>query len=335
MIIGICGYGFTGSGAVIDLMKEYDDVQVNDDFEFTLTYWPDSIEDLEYHLVLNPERFFSSDMALRRFLSFVNKENISPRGWYKTSTQNQFAQISHDFVRSIIQLHWNGRWMIDPMMTNEFVRTIKYRLIGRFASKNKRINTLLDRPMYFSIEPENFYEASRKYINDILLAMGNTFEKKIVLNQPFAANNPETSMKYYDNAKAIIVDRDPRDIYVLMKKFADVKWAPMDDVDSFIKYFRQLRLHRSQSQDVLYLQFEELIYQYDRTVRLIEKFCELNGHTKLKQSLDPQRSIANTQLFNKNREYDKEIEIIERELHDYLFDFSPYENINTEGTVFL
>ncbi len=70
------GYGYTGSGAVIDLFKEYDDMQVNDDFEFTLTYWPDSIEDLEFHLMKNPARFFNSDMAINRFKRFIRKESI-------------------------------------------------------------------------------------------------------------------------------------------------------------------------------------------------------------------------------------------------------------------
>ena len=35
MIVGACGFGSTGSSVVTDYLKEFDGIQVKDDFEFT------------------------------------------------------------------------------------------------------------------------------------------------------------------------------------------------------------------------------------------------------------------------------------------------------------
>ena len=51
MIIGSCGYGATGSSVLTDLLREYDDIQVYDNFEFVIAYRVDGLQDLEYHLM--------------------------------------------------------------------------------------------------------------------------------------------------------------------------------------------------------------------------------------------------------------------------------------------
>lgn len=334
MIIGVCGYGYTGSGAVIDLLKEYDDVSVNDDFEFTLTYWPDSIEDLEYQLVKKPCRFFSSDMAINRFVKFIKKENLSPKGWYKTATKGRFREIAERYVNQIVQIRWQGRWMIDPFLCNEMTRTVKYRILARYWGRTHLAKRILDREMYFSICPECFYDASRTFVAEIISAMGNDGLKPIILNQPFAANNPRGSMKFFNGSKAIIVDRDPRDTYILMREHAGVKWAPTERVEDFIIYHRQLRLNQEEGTDILRIWFEDLIYKYDETTALIEQFCGCKKHVRIRECFNPDVSIGNTQLFVGNHKYDKEVKEIEKQLEGYLYDFSGLEKRYTTGQVF-
>ena len=334
MVIGICGYGYTGSGAVIDLLKEYKDIQVSDDFEFALTYWPDSIQDLEYHLCYAPARFFSSDTAIRRFHTFVEKENKSPKGWYKVATQGKFKEISEQYINKVTQLTWKGRWMIDPFLCSEFIRTIKYRLLGRCIKWFPRVERMLNRKMYFSIAPVDFLEHTKDYINDLLSAMGYHNSGTVVLNQPFPANEPAQSMKYFTDPRAIIVDRDPRDTYILMKKHTSARWAPIDNVEKFILYYRQLRLNKEESNRVLYLRFEDLVYQYERTVKVIEEFCGLGIHIRPRSFFDPMVSINNTRLYQRYPELDADIKLIEKELTEFLFNFSEYDESKFEGTVF-
>ena len=50
MVIGACGFVGTGSSALTDLLREYDEVAVFDQIEFNISYYPDGIEDLDYQI---------------------------------------------------------------------------------------------------------------------------------------------------------------------------------------------------------------------------------------------------------------------------------------------
>ena len=75
MIVDVTGFGWSGSGAVHDLLREYDDVHFAsfDDFEFTLLWMVDGIADLEYKLCEKHCRYGDSDRAISRFLE-INKK---------------------------------------------------------------------------------------------------------------------------------------------------------------------------------------------------------------------------------------------------------------------
>ena len=108
MIIGICGYGFTGTGAVFSLLKEYSRIRClpgkRDDIEFTISYMPDGLEDLEYHLCRNFVKGISSDTAIYRFQLLVRDLERS----HNRFTQNRFKRLSYDYLDSLIQVRWQG-----------------------------------------------------------------------------------------------------------------------------------------------------------------------------------------------------------------------------------
>ena len=74
------------------------------------------------------------------------------------------------------------------------------------------------------------------------------------------------------------------------------------------------------------VQFEDLIYKYDETVERIMDILGVDKtkHIEKKQNFNPDKSINNTQLFNKEA-YKSEAEVIEEELKEYIYDF-PYKN---------
>lgn len=51
MIIGACGYGGTGSSAVKDFIKEFDNVQTLDRAECQYAFKVDGLQDLELHII--------------------------------------------------------------------------------------------------------------------------------------------------------------------------------------------------------------------------------------------------------------------------------------------
>ena len=69
-----------------------------------------------------------------------------------------------------------------------------------------------------------------------------------------------------------------------------------------------------------------MVYKYDDSVEKIMNILGLDDkkHIEKKQKFNPEKSINNTQLFNKEI-YKKEAEVIERELAEFIYSF-PYEN---------
>ena len=333
--IGVCGLGYTGSGAVIDLLREYEGISVKENPEFSITYTPDGIEDLEYHLVTAPTRYMSSDVAIYRFYKYVKGRNNRGSG-IRIASNNQFYNLSMDYISSITQLSWKGYWGWDfnsasTLRRNFVFRILKNRItpiLGKLMRRNLDLPPVRD--MYLSVNPDCFYEASRSFIRKLLDAMGLDGAETIVLNQPFAADHPTKSFRFYENPFAIVVDRDPRDIYVLMKRVTldQGRFIPTEDVRDFVEYYKILHLGQEDTtnrSDVIQIQFEDLIYRYEDTVSQVERQLGLSGHIHKYDYFNPDVSINNTQLFLRYPQFKKDCEFIAKELEPWLYQFDRFE----------
>lgn len=344
MIIGICGYGYTGSGAILDLLKEYDGFsQLNDDYEFVLPYYPDGLINLENNLIRFPSRFMSSDIAIMRFEKFIKKYSKSGRT-VKRVTKNSLIRLSKNYIESISQVVWNGHWLFDyyEYQGNVFGRfwSRTKRTVQRFFDRhNVGINLIKRRKMSLCYSEELFFNETKKYINSIIDIMFPEKKERIILNQPFPANYPSMVFKYFDDPKAIIVDRDPRDVYILAKKSlkSSSAWIPTDNVKDFVEYYKAMHCRYSEEKknnNVLLIRFEDLIYNYEMTIKEIEKLIGPLGNKKNISFFDPAISINNTQLFLKYTELSSDINVIEKELKEYLYPFPDYPKPNFKTTEF-
>lgn len=340
MIIGSCGYGATGSSVLTDLLREYDDVQVYDNFEFVLSYRVDGLEDLEYHLMKQYAKNLSGDFAIKRFIE-MSKCYMTPF-INKPCDGRRFHQLSKKFIDEITQVSYKGADTADMLSANPL------RNIFAFASKKviapKIIEKIVGKPVYFwpcrtqyfSVEPSNFYDAARKYTSNILKEMGADLSKPICLDQPFEGNAPENSFKFFEDPYAIIVDRDPRDCFLAAKysKDTNYKFMPRYDVDQFIVYYKNMRLHKTVHDRVLKMRFEDFVYNYEESVEKVEQFLHLKQHARKKQFFNPTRSINNTQLIRLHPEDKESISRIERELEEFLFPYEMYPNVKFGGRPF-
>ncbi len=331
MIVGVCGYGYTGSGAVIDLLKEYAECNVFDDFEFSLLYVPDGLKDLEYHLLLQPNRFMSSDIAIQRFKKYVKNRSKGLRNDINRSTKGMFKKVSSEYVEKITQLKWNGYWNYDYFNGSIWRRNFGFRLFQNrilFPLEkhfSQRYSFPPNRKMSFSVRPDDFYSETRKYINRLIASFSKYDEtKKInVVNQLFPANCPETCYSLIEDAKGVVVNRDPRDLFIFCKQVVKSKaaWIPTENVSDFVLYYKKMRESIVSSKDTLVINFEDLIYNYDQTVECLENFMGIKEHILQRKYFNPDVSVRNTQLFLANTVNHEEISYIERELGDYLYDF--------------
>ena len=341
MIIGDCGFSWYGSSAVCDYLKEYEGFDVCDWIEFILAYHPDGLSDLDYNLNINCAKFLSSGVAIPRF------QNVS-KLLLNNVTHGKIVKLTEDYLEKLVQVRWLGmngarEYLLGhPYIYGKIVeRIINRRLYARIPEKiAKRFKLYPLKEQCFSIRPDKFIEYTQEYIDSILECLGLDLNKKIVLNQPFAGNVPTVTMKYFRDAKAIIVDRDPRDLYLLAKEYYPTRTyqTPHDNVEDFISFF--INMHKTLAQEVvdrnvLKVRFEDMVYNYNSTSVSINKFIGISeeDHISPLKYFDPSKSVANTRRFEKCKKYSGDIAIIESELKDYLFDFSNFQ-IDNSGVMF-
>ncbi len=335
MIVGICGYGYTGSGALYSLLQEFDGTLFlpnSNELEFMLSYATDGLEDLEYHLCQNPVKGMGCDYAIFRFNLLIN----DLERWY-SRLQLHFRDISKSYIASLLQAEWKSfrifEWDRLPGTYGKFKRFDK-RLRGWIRTKAQHLGvSWVPYPSvnrFFSILPDDFLGKTRAYVEELL--GGAHQEDCLVLNQPFSATNPLNGMKFFPNPRCVIVDRDPRDLYVMAKYVYGPlgQSIPTDTVGNFVRYYRAMRTRHfvKDNPHVLFVQFENLVHHYQETIDNIIAFLEgaTGKHISPKTKFKPEVSAHNTFVFPLYPKEAKAIDIIEHELKDWLFDFS---NVNS------
>ena len=340
MIIGACGFGSTGSSVFTDYLKEYSSFQVLDDIEFTWVSGVDGLIDLDYHVNHPHNRTMDSIKAIDRYKAMCLKKTnkfkkvgVSPEA---------FVKITDDFLCSIIITSWPWRIHGPKNFVDKICRSIMHRfsVVSKWEVKHGRHweGYPLD-TVNLSVMPEDFDEKARKHVRDILLAMGADFSKPIILDQPFAGNNPQACFKFFDDPYAVVVDRDPRDNYVFAKTKLLGKFhlMPINHVEDFVKYYRALRKNQPYTQPherVLSLKFEDMVYHYDETTAKLREFFHLSENPNPKSIFDPAISMPNTQVWKRYPQFAKNIEYIEKELPEYLFDYTGCPEPDPNGEMF-
>ena len=336
-IIVPMSYMGSGSSAVTDLLKEYEGINTkNSDFEYVFLYAPDGLFDLEYKLLYN-NNAIRSDEAIKNFRKLM-KKLYHYDGWgianYKDKISHNFMNVVESYLDSIITSKYQGIWYYHqkPSKIAWLMRVIK-RIIFKKITKPKQVQ--LEMSM---VSSDDFYEKSRRFILNVIKEISYK-EENIVLDQLILPHN----LNLIDNYKIegllpIIVSRDPRDVFVLNKYF----WKPRNqevpyptDVKEFCNYYKMMRENEKKTNtSVLRLKFEDLVLNYEKTKQDIENFIGIESiHHKAKfKYFNPNISVNNLQVYNRDIDYLPEVEIIESELFEYLYNFK--NEIISNGDVF-
>jgi len=328
MIVGVCGFSWSGSGAVMDYLMQYDNLQIYKR-ELTIAYFPDGIGDLDFHLNENCAKFLSSTVAIPRFKKMTKRI-------LKRPTKGAIDKLVDDYIESLVQSKWIGAGQGQLVLHNQwFYWHVGNRLLHRTYRKispdictRLRLYPLTE--MELSICPDSFIEKTQLFTDNLLVSLGLDVSKTIVLNQAFPANNPKRFLRYFRESKAIVVDRDPRDVFVFLSDvFRGNSYSvPFQNVEEFVKYYRALHndINKYKKEDnILYLRFEDLIYEYEKTINKINSFLGLDKLEKDRILFVPEQSMINTRVFENSNISKNDLEYIEQELPEYLFDFEKYE----------
>jgi len=328
--ICVSGYGKSGSSACINLLKEFEFVD-GPDKEFRIAKDPHGLIDLELSLIDNWE-FIRHDTAINDFLEYCSMLGRSDGVFRKAGKgfsgilHTDFTKESAEYIDRISDFMYFGDTMLHRYRLNA-LQSFKQRLRSKFDLSNATT-------MYFSRPNEE------KFLMETKLYLTRLFEKyavnknirKVVLNQAVSPVNIKKALKYFDNEKLIIVDRDPRDIYATMLKEGSFLGADAVSNNSVYKYIKWHRYVRKQSvhdvdnsdiqNKVLRLNFEDFFLHYSETISNIKEFLDIDFDHKDKGSKFKPESIRNHVGIWKGVPNQDVILQIEKELGEYCYSAS-------------
>lgn len=334
-IVTTTGFYGTGSSAITDLLSEYDNVMCKGDFEIRIAHDPYGISDLEYNIIQNANRNNSSN-AMKKFIAMVERLH-SPvfSRHYEKYFNNKFKIIADEYIKSICEFSYYGRWHYDLIERGKIVFFLSraYNKVFSVVKRVLKIRNEVDHcilsekePAYGTIMDEAKFLTQTRIFFDKLFAEINTENKEyIMLDQLVPPSNIARYERYFSNLLTIVVDRDPRDIYILEKHYWKGHTVPHYDVEVFCKWYEWTRrqYETSSKGNSIRIQFEDLIYNYENTVEKIERCIGLTAeqHVRKLEKLVPQISVKNTRLWELHPENEEEIKIIEEKLKKYCYKY--------------
>lgn len=202
-------------------------------------------------------------------------------------------------------------------------------IIGKYIHDNKGYESRIwmrRKEMILSYGADNFFKATQSMFDDLTneLVKGED-DRYLVMDQLVPPYSTQRYINYFSNIKIIVIDRDPRDLYLLNKLFWNEGWIPSNDIDAFIKWFGLIREHRKFEKDneekVLRIQFEDLVLDYENAIDRIEKFIGIDSadHVRPRTFFNPDFSIRNMRLWEKYAVNQEDIKKIEENLSEYCY----------------
>lgn len=334
--ISVTGYFGTGSSAVIDYIREFKNIKYIDS-EMHLFINNGGLDELNYKMKNYPS--ILSGIAIYKFERLIKV--LSEAGVYgepfdsKVLWNGYFLKRSLEFIKNISNGYTDGfvefnrveklgkfnKW---EMKTLPKIKKCFYKYMLLKKNVNRDDFVIPKRRTYIPKTYDIYLKEQKKYISDLLNYLKTSPEEKVLFDHFLPIGILDNKKDYSDDLKVIIVDRDPRDIFILNLEKWKETFVPKN-INDFVEWFKFNRKNkiRKNTEDILCLNFEDLIYKNRETTEKINSFLGLDkkDHINYKKYLDIDISINNTQLFNRYPEYQNEIKIIEENLKEYLYEF--------------
>lgn len=322
--ICVSGYGRSGSSACVDLLREFEYID-GPDKEFRIAKDPYGLLDLELSIVDNWE-FIRHNAAINDFLEYCSMLSRSD-GIFKRVGKNFSDILSVDLMKESLEYvsRINDFMYIGDTMLNRYKLNALQSLKQRIKSKAGLSNAV---PMHFSRPSEDkFLVETKQYLRRIFENYAASKKiNKIVLDQAISPTNINKALRYFDNARLIIVDRDPRDIYATMINNKMFLGVSDNSVYKYIAWHHAVRKQTVQDSDSIFMQdkvlrlnFEDFFLHYDRTIEHIKEFLDIDFYHKDKGSKFNPESASDHVGIWKNVLNQKTVFQIEKELNEYCY----------------
>ena len=331
MIISTSGFGNTGASAVLDFLRGYPDIQVLDGIEFQLLHMPDGLLDLKQSLVYSKDRL-SSNAAIKRFLR-LNKSVVAKR---LISKGCDYPALAEEYIQSLAPISWQGNSVYDPDDIVKHKMNVLKRGVFHLARKvNPNFHPKFEERYFIMMDEEDFNIRTKEFVRKILDSLKVDKNKDTVLDMLVSAVDPCAGLEFLDETKIIVVYRDPVDLFIRATTHqATNGFFPCTNVDQFITYYRSLMENTVIGENVLCIQYEDLIYQYYPTTERIMNFlgytCRPDNEFKY---FNPDISVKYTNTRPTHND-NVAIETIDKYLREYIYSFVDYIPVNQQKKLY-
>lgn len=356
MKIAVTGYYGTGSSAIIDFLSEFKNVKcaIGNRYEHYPFLGQNAIFDLENRLFDENSNYMIRDYAINEFIKEMKRQNNNNFGWfgsYKKLFGNKFMDSVNKFVNAISTTKDCKSFTQVKKIKHTPLKAI-LQIGAKIILKRKiydlgRVYVYDKNPIRFlTVNHDEFMVKAKEFINEYF-AMCQIENNHMVYDHLLLPEQTRIFNKFFDDdCKLIVVDRDPRDVYLLSEyywstaKFGAQPGIYPDGVNGFCEHWYNTHkflneIDNLNVNNILFVQFEDLVYKYDETTQKIMEFCGLSKeqHIKPKQIFNPSKSINNTQIFNLKNEFEEDANEIKNKLDFLIYDF-PYEKTKNDGEIF-
>ncbi len=326
-----------------NILEEFNCIKSLGNDEFTFLHETDGLYDLEN--ALKEGHRLKVDLAIKRFKVLMHK--LAAQEHYKNAFNGKFEYLANDFINTIIPCTWKGNWhrafeTQSPTKKEEYL--IDLAEVTYHTMTKKRLYELYEpdswapsyKPftmMYYGYldsltSVESFLQEVRSFTQSLLEEVNRDDKYRYMLmDQGMPCNCLDAYARYYNKVKTIIIDRDPRDLYVCNKAIWGSRYIPVGDVDTFITWYslsrKGVKNQNYRADQVLFMSFESLIFEYESSLQKIRNFIGLedNEHILKGKYFIPNLSARNTMVYTQYPSLAKDIDKITIELQEYCYPF--------------
>lgn len=311
-VINVSGFGYSGSGAVVDLFAECDncltvgdsDQNTFDKVDVTIGFETDFIRLagglFEIEKFLGCKNFYLNDALINRFVKCVEsfppfKEDIRVRHCF------------YDFFDEIVEFK---------------ILDLKWNAYNSFLYPHKKGSCI-----YFlkNLSIQDYRDLANKLLVKLFNILNYSNADYLVFDQLLSDGELDTEKNncYIKNVKSIFVYRDPRDVYAFAKK-TDMAWIAHDTVENFIMWYTiMVRNLNFDNPSCMIVQFERLVTNYDEEIKKIFRYVgvdeTLHNPIKRYKRFNPNFSIRNIGIWKMSDVPPSDYNKIENSLGKYCF----------------
>ena len=329
----VSGYIGSGSSAIVDYIKEFENTY-ECEAEIRTIRDPYGICQMEQALVDHWE-LINSSAAITDFLNLCNicsrkgggKFPLARAGLrYSETVSKDFMKITQRYIDKLVDYEYCQDYYYGKFKKPYLKYAIDRCRFGAEVYSNGKIR-LANRNIkcYFSKPTaEQFCAATQEYFQEL-------YEPRvddggfIILDQAVSPNNTQVIHKYFKKAKMIVVDRDPRDMYIDEILHREMLDDDLSSCEAGIRYAvrqKALRSNAVDDADVLYVNFEDMIMNYEETGKRIMDFLGFTekDHSSPKKHLKPEVSSKNVRMWQRHyAEYKDALDTLREELPELCY----------------